>query len=305
MLKRMKYRIFILVSCLFGLSVFEGGARPPLLAGQKLTANQVKQQFAWEKIKLEDIKLDTLTPLGRTTLELPHMKWSHVQTQHFYIHFEHGMFAKRVGRLAEFLYWYIGEDLSDGEEVYTERSHIFIFRKAEVWKQFVTGTAQAKGWFASFVQGPVMYLQEMKSKTGSNNVLSHEMTHLVLNRYFRRSIPNWINEGLAEWYGDFGRAAYKGVRRSPKKLFRNARADYPLEALISSSAYPEDPKEVSSFYRTSKLLVGFLRVEKGEEPFQAYIKDILKGEAFEAATLKHFKYEHIEEMLREFEKFID
>ena len=74
-------------------------------------------------------------------------------------------------------------------------------------------------WTFSRVEGPVMFLQQAENTSSSGDVLAHEMTHLVMNRFFERRRPLWLNEGLAEYYGEFAYSAFKGVKKSKRAQF--------------------------------------------------------------------------------------
>lgn len=245
-----------------------------------------------------------LTPRGRETLEWPGIRWRHAQTEHFVLHFERKIFAQKVARMAEFLYRYISDDLSGPEDRVRGRSHIFIFRNPKRWRVFQQRAGQGEGgWAFSFVEGSVMYLQQAKDTPSSGGVLAHEMTHLVLNRFFRRRPPLWLNEGLAEWYGLFGRAAFKGVKKSRRGAFSRLSQALPLNVLLTSETYPA-PGQVRAFYDTARFLVGFLRLDYPPEKWNAFIDAVLSGADPQKALQDTYGFADRTSLRRAFDKFV-
>ncbi len=136
----------------------------------------------------------------------------------------------------------------------------------------------------------------------SNQVVYHEYTHFVLNANFRW-LPLWLNEGLAEFFGNTQFEGDKIYLGAP-----NIRAEYtrgkpliPLERLIDitagSSEY-RDADKVQMFYSESWGLVHFL---VGTKRLQQFLTLIEKGgeqrQAFREA-IGDFK--EIEEQLKRY-----
>src|SRR5690606_1907444 len=107
-----------------------------------------------------------------------------------------------------------------------------------------------------------MFLYDLDDTEASADLLAHEMSHLVLNRFFARRPPLWLNEGLAEWYGNMGHQAFKGQKVKPSDGMGRLVERFPLEALLEMSGYPEDRRQIQAFYQTSKQVVGMLMLRK-------------------------------------------
>lgn len=256
-------------------------AVPDVLSGRR--------ELRWVRIEdALDLDLRALTPRGRALLDDAAIDWEHAETPHFVLHFERAMFARKVARMAEFFYAYIAHDIQSPEDRVSGRSHIFIFRSPDAWRAFQASSGGTPEWAFSLVEGTVMYLRQAEDTESSGSVLAHEMTHLVLNRFFPRPPPMWLNEGLAEWYGVFAYAAFKGVKKSKRSSFKRLSVRYPLEALLQSRAYPEKAAHLQAFYETAKFVVAYLRLDWPEDRFRRFLKDIIRGEEMMAALNRHY-----------------
>ena len=244
-----------------------------------------------------------LTARHETLLANGTYTWRHAETPHFVLHFERGIFARKVARLAEFYYTYISKDLGALDDIREGRSHIFIFRDTKKWSGFLSTWPTAPPWAGAFVQEGALFLPHQKTRE-SLDVLAHEMTHLVIHRFFEHVPPRWLNEGLAEWYAAFAYPAFKGVKKSQRAVFKKRSAPlYDLNRLTQLKTYPAD---VASFYETSKLLIGYLRLEYGDEPFIDFCSSILNGASTMAALRQHYEIDDIyaiDEPFRAFSRY--
>jgi len=255
-------------------------------------------------ITREEVDTAPLDAVGKKLLDDPKFKWLHGQTPHFIIHYERKIFAAKVARQAEFFYEFIGQDLKSATDRMTNRSHIFIFREEKDWKYFIESNEIAMEWAFAFVNGMTMYLQQADNVSSSAQVLGHEMTHLVFNRYYTGRLPVWLNEGTAEWYGEFAYSAFKGVKKSKRQVFRRIDTVFPVPQLVVMTAYPADPLAIRSFYETSKFLVGYLQLNYPPEKFGTFISDMVGGAQLEAALQKNYGINSIAELETSFRKFI-
>lgn len=258
----------------------------------------------WVEKKYGDFDERNLSDLARAALEQDGFSWKHAETRHYVIHFEHGMFAEKVSRMAEFYYDFISIDLNSPSDRCLGRSHILIYRTPERWLTFMKELGPSElQWAFAFVHGPTMFLQQAKDTRSSAGVLAHEMTHLVLNRFFERQPPAWLNEGLAEWYGEFAYSSYKGTKKSRRAVFKPIKNIIPLDVLFYLPSYPDDRDAVTLFYQTSKYLVGYLRIRHPEELFQPFMTGVLDGEDPWAMIQTQYGYEDINHLTRKFKTF--
>ncbi|HMO04849.1 MAG TPA: hypothetical protein PKC67_05040 [Kiritimatiellia bacterium] len=261
-------------------------------------------QDDWTDVTRDEVDTALLSPMGHRLLDDPRFKWLHAHTEHFVIHYERKMFAAKVARQAEFFYGFIAKDLTSATDQMNGRSHIFIFRDEKDWKHFIQTYEVSIEWAFSMVNGMVMYLQQADSTGDSASVLGHEMTHLVFNRFYPGRIPVWLNEGTAEWYGEFAYSAFKGIKKSKRQVFRRIPTVYPVESLLGMTTYPADPRAVRAFYDTSKFLVGFLQLNYPPEKFEPFLADMSKGMPVEPALAQHYGVASLSEFAKAFEKFV-
>jgi hypothetical protein len=220
------------------------------------------------------------------------------------VHFERITFARKVARMAEFFYALISEQLHASEDYVEGRSHIFIFRKEKQWAAFLARSNASLEWAFSFVQGPAMFLQQAGHTKASGSILAHEMTHLVVNRFFRGNPPLWLNEGLAEWYEEFGYAAYKGTKKSKRSQFRKMRYRWALDRLVVTDRYPQDQRDVRAFYETSKFLVAYLLLEHDPGKMVPFTQDLINGTDVYAALRRHYGISSREALADDFDDFV-
>lgn len=245
-----------------------------------------------------------LSELGAATLAAKEFKWRHGQTAHFVLHYENAIFAQKVARMGEFFHDYIAADLTLNKDRDTNRSHIFIFNTKKDWELFLANYARnGMEWSASFVRGPEMYLQQTGGGADAADTLGHEMTHLVVNRFFAGHPPLAVNEGIAEWYGEFAYAAFKGVKKSKKQEFRRLDKPLPLGELLGAQGYPANREAIESFYLTSKYFIGFLMIRQPAKVFGPFFADTTSGLDVMAALQKHYGFADYPSLEKEFAKF--
>jgi hypothetical protein len=287
--------IFLLMGCLgWTLGVFWGSGEA---RGQRPVDD-------WTDVAREQVDTSKLSSRASRLLDDPAFTWNHAHTKHFTIHYERKMFALKVARQAEFFYDSIGADLGSASDRFTVRSHIFVFRDEKDWKHFVQNYGIQTEWAFSLVAGLEMYLQQADNTSQSAEVLGHEMTHLVFNRFYPGRLPLWLNEGTAEWYGEFSYAAFKGIKKSKRQVFRRIREVYPVESLLLSTSYPANPTAVHAFYETSKFLVGFLQLQYPPEKFEPFLAAMAGGTPVAQALYDHYGIESVPAFAAAFQKFI-
>jgi hypothetical protein len=257
-----------------------------------------------QEITVDQVDQTLLTSRGQAVLASSAFTWRHAQTEHFVVHFENGIYASKVARMAEFFHTYVSADLQGAADRLSGRSHVFIFRNEKDWRRFQTDHGQpGLEWSFSMVEGPVMYLQQAGNASDSAEVLGHEMTHLVVNRFIEGRLPLWLNEGLAEWYGEFAYAAFKGVKKSKGAQFKRMSVSIPLADLLHAGSYPADPKAVPAFYAVSKHLVGFLQLKQPPEKFVPFVRAMAGGATVESGLTEVYAFADLQDFAKQFDKF--
>ena len=264
---------------------------------RELTWKPIETGKPWPKDMPESVK-SALLSLDRD--------WEHAETEYFIIHYQQVGFAKKVARMADFQYQYIAADLPGFKEWATEKSHIVVLRSTEDWREFLMKAQNAPIWSAAYVQGMTMYLQDTDSSTSNANILAHEMSHLVLNRFFRIRPPIWLNEGLAEWYGNVGHSAFKGKKVDVEKGLGDLDDPYSLQELTEIKGYPEGDENIHRFYNTSQQVVGMLMLRKDQPSFVEFLKAItVEGKSFEVPMSEVYSINDIPALQQAFNEFLD
>jgi hypothetical protein len=258
---------------------------------------------AWVEVDKARVDMAAITDRGRQTLNLPHIDWKHAQTGHFVIHYEQAIFARKVARMAEFFYSFIAQDLQGAKDRVSGRSHIFIFRSEKRWKEFAKAANDVPNWTFSYVEGAAMFLQQAENTSSSGDVLAHEMTHMAMNRFFKKRCPLWLNEGLAEYYRVFAYSAYKGVKKSKRAQFTKLANPFPLEDMLYLQLYPSETRRARSFYDTARYFVAYLLLERQPETFLPFVDDLINGIGVKPALSKHYGLATMEDIQKAFNKF--
>lgn len=233
--------------------------------------------------------------------------WNHADTAHVRIHYQDIGYARTVARQADFFYEFIAADLPGFRDRMPGRSSIVILANRRDWERFLAASGAAPEWAAAYVRGPVMFLQA--PGTGQSqvaaHVLAHEMSHLVLNRFFPRPPPLWLNEGLAEWYGSIAWKAFQGRRALPHAELTGLRDPLPLAMVLAVEGYPADPQTIGRFYRTSHHLVGFLMLQRDQQAFVRFLERITVNGLPQMQALREvYGFESVAELEAAFHQFL-
>ncbi len=141
-----------------------------------------------------------------------------------------------------------------------------------------------------------LIVASLESYADSSAIIFHEYTHLLI-RNAARTVPVWLNEGIAEYYSTFrltdeGRRAEIG-RPIEQHVRLLRRGMIPLPELLavdqSSSLYNEGDRR-SIFYAESWALTHYLLTERpnGGAAVNKYVTDVAGGAPPDAAFLEAF-----------------
>ncbi|MBI5396853.1 MAG: hypothetical protein HZA91_16280 [Verrucomicrobia bacterium] len=237
-------------------------------------------EVPWEKIGDKKLFKDGEIAMGKDP-----NAWRHAETPHFVLHYHKIIDARKVARQAEFYYQQIKSDLQVTEDRYDRKNHIFIFEKAEEWKDFRAQT-DAEEWAASFAcRSEVFFQSRERDGDFAANTLAHEITHTIFYRFVPHRVPTWLNEGFAEFESGNAYAKFKGIGGGAHANVRHSAASFPIKTLVAMKGYPEDKKDVNEFYASSARLVRFLINKLDRKRFLPLVQKIVEGAKFEEAVL--------------------
>jgi hypothetical protein len=272
-----------------------------LMPNEPLEKPTGRRELTWKKIERGVTWPDSLNPAEFDVIQSMDGKWQHAETKYAVIHFQSQTFARKVGRVADFQYAYIATDLQGLQDLSRKKSHIIVFSDHADWHRFLRDSGTAPLWAGAFVRGDAMFMFDTDDETVNMNILAHEMSHLVLNRFFHRRFPLWLNEGLAEWYAFTGYRSFHGKRERRDEAFGVMARPIPVAELLALNDYTTDQ---TRFYASSQSLVGMLQMRGTPDQFIALLKAIgVEGKEFLTALNEVYGIASVEELTEAFTAF--
>ena len=254
-----------------------------------LHAEQAPPIGALPEVAFEKLSDRALTRLGQKALTVRPSEWKHGETAHFVYHFFDRPMASAVSVEAEFYYRVIASELGRDTAQWERKCHLFLFDDEADWKQF-----QKYGgldpWTGGIHGEGALFLRRNPGWQAENATLPHEITHLVLYRFFGQGIPLWLNEGFAEYAATRCRAAFyraRGFNARPRATPVKAGHYIALADMTTATGYPEDELQVIAFYEESQKLVRFL-CAADRKAFTGFLETMGNGALLETAVSKSF-----------------
>ena len=208
---------------------------------------------SFKEKKLDDLSSTEMSDWGALALGIQRPKWKHGETEHFTIHFFRN--GEKIARRSEVFYTEIKEFFGNRPDLLAGRkSQVFAFNDANDWKQFASKIK--KEWDSGVTRGDEFFYisaSEEGRYDSKGKIQAHEMTHLIFNRFYRGHPPLWLNEGLAEYFGQRKTSTLTQFRQQ-----MSLAAPYQLNWLFHAEQYPEQLKQVYMFYAEAAIVVDFL-----------------------------------------------
>lgn len=258
------------------------------------------------ELPLSQLSDSRVSALGQKALAIHPADWKHAETANFILHFSHGFIATPVSVEAEFYYRVIAKELERDTSQWERKCHIFIFEKPEDWRAFQS-SAQLEPWTGGIHSGGDLFIQRDPEFKFKGRTLGHEITHLVVHRFFGSGVPIWLDEGYAEYASIRGYASFLRARNYSAKPASDAvaPADFiPLKTLTEFLTYPSDVRQVAAFYGESQKLTRFLAAADKQQ-FLAFFEAMSKGNRFESALWKTFgsRFPTLDALEHEFKEY--
>ena len=150
---------------------------------------------ALTELTLGQLSDRALTPLGQAALGIRAAEWKHAESANFVYHFFHGFIAAPVSVEAEFYYRVIARELEKDTTQWERKCHIYIFESPADWAEF-----QKRGaldpWTGGMHAAGSLFIQRDPQVKWKGSTLGHEVTHLVVERFFGTGVPLWLNEEI-------------------------------------------------------------------------------------------------------------
>ncbi len=250
---------------------------------------QINESSSLPEIEFSQLSQRDPNPLGEKALAIHPEQWKHAETDHFIYHFVHSYVATPVSVEAEFHYRVVAKELERDQPAGDVKSHIYIFERPEEWQQFqVFGNLEP--WSGGIHSAGSLFVQRNPAYKFSNNLLGHEIVHLVLHRFYADGIPCWLNEGFAQFISKDAHASYQRARGYVSKPHSDAIAPQDLIPLsvLTAATHPFSDR-VHIFYDESERLVRFLAATD-KPAFLALLDALARHQPFESAL--HLQIPH-------------
>jgi peptidase MA superfamily protein len=246
------------------------------------TYGQLNETSSLSEVEFSQLSERDPNPLGEKALAIHPDQWKHGETDHFIYHFVHSYVATPVSVEAEFHYRVIAKELEREQPSSNPKCHIYIFEQPEDWRQFqVAGVLEQ--WTGGIHSAGSLFIQRNPAYKFSNNLLGHEIAHLILHRFYTASIPCWLDEGFAQYVSKNAHASYQRARGYLSKPHSQSIAASDLIPLSTLLAITHPPSEqVETFYDESERLVRFLAITN-KRGFLALLDALARHQPFERA----------------------
>jgi hypothetical protein len=257
-----------------GLSIFAQVTPPPGLN-------------ALPEVEFSQLTQSDTNPLSAKALAIHPGDWKHGETEHFIYHYQKSYVATAVSVEAEFHFRVIVKELAKTEVPWPEKAHIYIFEQPSDWAAFQFSGALEQ-WTGAIQSRASLFIVRNPAYKFSDNSLGHEITHLVVYRFYGNGLPLWLNEGLAQFASKTAHASFRRARGYAEKPTSQPVTTEKLFPLSQLAVMPYPPSEqVVSFYDESEKLVRFL-VAADRTSFLNLIEVLAKGASFEQAISQCF-----------------
>jgi len=265
---------------------------------------QINDNSSLREIEFSQLSERDPNPLGEKALAIHPEEWKHSETDHFIYHFAHTFVATPVSVEAEFHYRVITKELEREQPASSPKSHIYIFERPDDWELFQLA-GQLEKWSGGIHSAGSLFIQRNPAYKFSNNLLGHEIAHLILHRFYTASIPCWLDEGFAQYVSKNAHASYQRARGYVSKPHSESIEEgdqIPLPALLAMTHPPAE--NVVTFYNESERLVRFLAATD-KPSFLALLDALARHQPFETALNQTYagKFNSVAVLEEKFRKY--
>jgi hypothetical protein len=224
-------------------------------------------------------------PLGEKALAIHAEEWKHGETEHFIYHFADSYVVTPISVEAEFHYRVVAKELQREQPAGDTKSHIYVFQRPADWQEFQK-LGQLEPWTGGIHSQGSLFIVRNPAFKFSNNVLGHEIAHLVLHRFYSDGIPCWLDEGFAQYVSKGAHASYqraRGYMAKPRSQSIAAPDMIPPATLVGLTHPPSE--NVETFYDESERLVRFLAATD-KPKFLSLLDALARHQPFDSTLLR-------------------
>ncbi|HLJ10170.1 MAG TPA: hypothetical protein VKU82_03220 [Planctomycetaceae bacterium] len=174
-------------------------------------------------------------------------------------------------------------------EDWSPRCDIVVHPTIEVYVRDGGGNRQSSGFATLKIDGGKVLKRRVDLRADADDwlisALPHELTHVVLaERFARRQIPRWADEGMAILTEP---AARQAIRRSAMQRAMLKAPRYSASELMSLADYPTAERR-DAFYGQSASLVAYLLERDSSAKFLEFV-ELAQTQGAEAALAKVYQ----------------
>lgn len=251
------------------------------------------KEKAWDKLSSRE-----MSEWGTMALAINSKKWQHGETDHFIIHYFRN--GEKIGSRSEKFYGEIREFFGKRPDLLgSHKSHIFAFQDSSDWKEFATKIDRA--WAGGVTRGNEFYYQSVSDEgkfDSKGKVQAHEMTHLVFNRLFKGLPPLWLNEGVAEYFGQRKTSTLTQFRQQ-----MGQGTGYDLKELFQATEYPPQQQKITDFYAEAAILVDFLTHLSDRAALLPKFVDAMIADPDMGKAVKIYGYKDLNDFMADYKRY--
>lgn len=254
----------------------------------------------------EDLSDKDISPEGKSALSLEGAYWSHLESDHFVLHFMKNDEAPAdlYVQAAETNYKQIMGTFGIQKDEWKKKAHIFVFYDKPRWIEFNSrrGAESRLKETQAYTNGWELFILHPEDKRWQIHTIAHELTHLVLYRTLQGEPPLALNEGFADFMGYAQSLPEQGYENTKIKIIRQM--DYnsytSLKEFLSASTYPRE--RLHEFYLQGEAFVRFMILNYGGPKFFAFLRDVSAGKSIDRSleTRYGLVFSSLEESFRNY-----
>jgi hypothetical protein len=192
-----------------------------ILCAVATSSAQLNESSSLPEVEFARLSQRDPNPLGQKALAIHPEQWKHGETEHFIYHFVDSFVVTPLTVEAEFHYRVVAKELRRDQPAGDTKSHIYIFQQPADWQQFQM-SGKLEPWTGGIHSQGSLFILRNPAYKFSGPLLGHEISHLVLHRFYPDGIPCWLDEGFAQYVSKGARASYQRARNYNAKAHSQA-----------------------------------------------------------------------------------
>lgn len=224
------------------------------------------QERAWRELSDR-----TLSRMGRALLRGQTRHWTHAESPHFIYHAAVPDPLPGLAREAE---WVVAELARRVPADVDAPGRIYVLTDRRAWQRLMQVSGRRPEGIALQIKNEIFLLRDPDQPPAYVD-LPHELVHWWLWGLYEGTLPLWIEEGLAEYWG--WQLAQTYHRQRQRHLYRDRPIISPTlwlpwDELLARTTYPAEVEANRAFYRQSEALMATLLERVGQAELPNWIR---------------------------------